>query len=215
MATASGLSHAGPAAMRVVTSRPMRRALFVLVFFVLASCGGKDGEAPFRVSRDPVSVRGWILDVKGAKRGESMEIEVARRAQLFAATSVWVEDVQYASGGVSENGAFVVLDVPPGKAILGFNAPGAESAKLILEGVPGTADVFIPDLILEENGAALFDPSKVFIRLPADVDRPTPTGKTAFVAGKMVPIVETPLRMMQDRREYPPVPGYRPLATVK
>ncbi len=138
----------------------MRRTLLALALLVLASCGGekKGDESIYMLSRDPISVRGWILDVKDAPRASTMEMEIARRTQLFASTSVWVEDVQYASGGIAENGAFIVLDVPPAKAVLGFNAPGAESAKLVLEGVPATADVFIPDLILQNVNVTVLDP---------------------------------------------------------
>lgn len=193
----------------------MRRAVVILlVLFALASCGKEEG-GNVRISRNPISVRGWILDVKGAQRGETMEMELARRAQLFTASSVWVEDVETASGGIAENGAFVVLDVPPGKAILGFNAPGAETARIVLEGIPPSADVYIPDVILQNGGATLADPKKVIIRVPARVDRRRPTGRTAFVAGVMVPIVETPLSEMTDRRDFPQVPGFRPVATVR
>ncbi len=189
-------------------------AAFVALAF--AACGGDDAsKSVYSMSRDPVSVRGWILDVKGAKREQVMDVEIARRTQLFLSTSVWVENTEFASGGIGENGAFIVLDVPPLKATLGFNAPGAETAKLTLEGVPGTADVFIPDVILEPNGATVLDPRKILVRLPSDVSKPTPSGKTAKVAGYTVPIINTPLAQMVDRREYPSPAGYRPVATVK
>lgn len=183
---------------------------------LLAACGGEtsDKNVPALI-RNPASVRGWILDVKGAERSTIPDVEIARRAQLFMSTSVWVENYEFASGGVAENGAFIVLDVPPDKAILGFNAPGAETARIALEGVPGTADVFIPDIILEPNGAKVLDPKKILIRLPAEVDKPTPSGKTATVAGYTVPIINTPFGQMADRRDYPNPGGLRPVATVK
>ena len=182
----------------------------------LAACGGgKPDDSIYMLSRKPVSVRGWILDVKGAKHEEIMDIEIARRTQLFQSSSVWVEDTKFASGGIGENGAFIILDVPPMNATIGFNAPGAENAKIVLEGVPGTADVFIPDVILEPNGSTVLDPKKILVRLPADVDQPTPTGKTAKVGGYTVPIINTPIRMLTDRREYPNPGGFRPVATVK
>lgn len=188
-----------------------------LAMLVLTACGGDEQSSSsiYRLNRKPVSVRGWILDVKGAEHAQAPEMEIARRSQLFLSTSVWVEDVKFASGGVAENGAFVVLDVPPANAILGFNAPGAETARVVLEGIPGTADVFIPDIILEPNGAKVLDPKKILIRVPADVDKPTPTGATATVAGYKVPIINTPLKMLADRREYPNPGGFRPVATFK
>lgn len=191
-------------------------ALLIVLLLVGACGGGKENDnTVYSLSRNPISVRGWVLDVKNAKRSETMELEIARRTELFANSSVWVEDTEYASGGIAENGAFIVLDVPPMQATLGFNAPGAETAKLVVQNVPGTADVFIPDLILEPNGATVLDPKKIQVRLPAEVDKPRPTGKTAIVAGYTVPIMETPLNDMRDRREYPNPGGFRPVAVVK
>lgn len=161
-------------------------------------------------------MRGWIFDTKGAKPADSPDVEVARRTQLFQSTSVWVENSQYASGGVAGNGAFVVLDVQPMSAVIGFNAPGAETAQIVLQGVPGNADVLIPNVILEPGGAKVLDPSKILIRLPSsDVDKPTPTGKTAIVAGYTVPILNTPLSELRDRRDYPETGDFHPVAVVK
>jgi hypothetical protein len=195
----------------------MSRSLLALALLVFAACGGeeKQDDSIYSLSRDPVSVRGWILDVKGAQRAETMEMELARRSELFQSTSVWVEDSQYASGGIAENGSFIVLDVPPNNATIGFNAPGAETAKIVLQDVPPTADVFIPDVILENGGATVLDPKKILVRLPASVDQAKPSGKTAVVAGHRVRVIETPLREMTNRRDYPEVPGYRPVATVR
>ncbi|HEV7767982.1 MAG TPA: hypothetical protein VGQ76_23465 [Thermoanaerobaculia bacterium] len=191
----------------------MTRPLFALAMLVLAACNSETSSTA--MSREPVSVRGWILDVKGAQRAENMDLEIARRTTLFQSTSVWVEGTEYASGGVAENGGFIVLDVPPGNPILGFNAPGAETGRVMMEGVPGTADVFIPDLILEPNGATVLDPKKIVVRLAADVEKPTPTGRTAKVAGYTVPIINAPYSQMMDRRDYPKPPGYRPVATIR
>jgi hypothetical protein len=193
----------------------MRRLLLPLLTIVLAACGGNSENSVYQLSREPVSVRGWILDVKNAKHEEIADMEIARRAQLFQSSSVWVEKTEFASGGIAENGAFIILDVPPMNATIGFNAPGAETAKIVLEGVPGTADVFIPDLLLEPNGSTVVDPKKILVRLPANVDKPVLSGKTAKVGGYVVPIINTPIAQMTDRREYPAPGGFRPVATVK
>ncbi|HVE70725.1 MAG TPA: hypothetical protein VNI54_05095 [Thermoanaerobaculia bacterium] len=189
----------------------LRRTLLIALFLVAACKRGDDVE----MSSDPTSVRGWVTDVQGAKRAETIEMELGRRAELFASTSVWVENVAYASGGIAENGAFVVLDVPPNSATLGFNAPGAETARIELRNVPANADVLIPNVILRPGGASVLDPSKIVVRVPGSGDKVTPTGKKATVAGYEVEIVESPLSQMVDRRDYPSVPGIRPVATFK
>lgn len=194
----------------------MIRRYLALSLLLLAACGGggKD-ESIYKLTREPVSVRGWILDVRGAKKGETPEMEIARRAGMFQAASVWVENTEFASGGIAENGAFVVLDVVPPKSTIGFNLPGAENARVVLENLPGNADVLIPDLILEPGGAKVLDPKKIQVRISARVDKPTPTGQNATVAGYVVPIMQTPMNDMVDRRDYPDPGGFRPVATFK
>ena len=212
----NGYSTRAPRLSHVVGSDPMRRPLFALLTIALAACSGETSEnSVYKLSRDPVSVRGWIVDVKGAQHSDIMDVEIARRTQLFQSSTVWVEKTEFASGGIAENGGFIILDVPPMNATIGFNAPGAETAKIGLEGVPGTADVFIPDVLLEPNGATVLDPKKILVRLPAKIDKPTPSGKTAKVGSYTVPIILTPLAQMIDRRDYPSPAGFRPVATVK
>jgi hypothetical protein len=191
----------------------LQRSL-AFTFLLFLACGG-DKTSTYELRSNPVSVRGWIVDVAGAKRGETMEMEIARRTELFASTSLWVEEFQYASGGISGNGAFMVLDVPPQTATIGFNAPGAETARLVLQNIPGNADVFIPDVVLEPGGAKVLDPKKILVRVPASVSKATPTGRTAIVAGYTVPIIDTPMHELRDRRDYPSPGGFRPVATVK
>lgn len=195
----------------------MARRLFACALLLLAACGEQktDDESIYKLNREPTSVRGWIVDVAGATRSDTIEIEIARRQQLFQSTSLWVENAQYASGGISDNGAFVILDVPPHNATVGFNAPGAQNAKLTLQDVPANADVFIPDIVLEPGGAKVLDPKKILIRLPMKIDKAKATGRTATVAGHQVPIIATPLGQFTDRREYPNPGGFRPVATVK
>ncbi|MDQ3283942.1 MAG: hypothetical protein M3Q69_21265 [Acidobacteriota bacterium] len=194
----------------------MRRTLLFAALCLVAACGGDDPNSVYNVSRQPISVRGWVLDVKGAQRAPTAEMEIARRTELFAGASVWVENAQFASGGIAENGAFIILDVPPNASTIGFQMVGADNAKLVLQNVPGTCDVFIPDLILQPGGATVLDPKKIQVRLPDDdVKQQTPSGKTAIVAGYTVPILRTPLGQMSDRREYPSPGGFRPVATVR
>lgn len=195
----------------------MPRRLFAIALLLLAACNGekKDDPSIYLMNRDPVSVRGWIADVANAKHADNIDMELARRQELFQSTSLWVENSQYSSGGISTNGAFVILDVPPQKATIGFNAPGANNAQLTMTDVPGNADVFIPDIVLEPNGAKVLDPKKILIRLPMKIDKAKPTGKTAMIAGNVVPIIATPLGQLADRREYPNPGGFRPVAIVK
>lgn len=165
-------------------------------------------------------MRGWVADVEGGGNGSyrTVETEAARKAQLFASTNVWVDDAPYISGGMSENGSFLLLDVPPGNITINFAAPGAPDARLILQNVPGNADVFVGGLILKKEGVDFADPAAVQVRSAAHIDKPHPTGRFAIVAGRKIPIVDTPLAQMVERHDFPTPPasqGQAPLATVK
>lgn len=190
---------------------------FLLIF--AAACGGSD--SPNRstgVSRSPISVRGWVTDVAGSPSAtyKTTETEAARKIALWASTNVWIEGAPYISGGVAENGSFILLDVPPGNVTISFAAPGAPDAKLVLQNVPGNADVFLGPIVLKPGGVDLVDLPNAKVRMAAKIDQPHPTGKTVLVAGQQLPIVETPMRMMTDRLDFPTPPAEAaPLATVR
>ncbi|HUP46329.1 MAG TPA: hypothetical protein VM779_12545 [Thermoanaerobaculia bacterium] len=193
------------------------KRLLVLPAALLLGCNLTEAPLPQQpLSREPVSVRGWVADVEGANKGElqTPETEGARLQELFQATSIWVEGAEYVSGGLAENGAFILLDVPPGQATIGFNAPGAENATLHLENIPGNADVLIPAILLKPGGATLLQPEGVIVRLAANTAEPRGTDLVATVAGVEVPVIEVPVNALIDRRDYPER-GIRPVAIVK
>ena len=164
-------------------------------------------------------MRGWISDVERPSndgRFQTVETEAARRAQLYQSTNIWMDDAPYVSGGVAETGAFILLDVPPGKATIEFAPPGGPIARLRMENIPGNADVFVPGVILKNDAVGLSDPSAVKVRLAARIPKETPTGQFAIIAGQRVPIMNTPIALMTDRHDYPTPPsGPAPLAVVK
>jgi hypothetical protein len=192
----------------------MKRLLLIAALLALA-CGKPSGPA---VSKEPVSVRGWIVDVEGGPSApfRTVETEAARKVHLFQQTYVDVANAPYVTGGVAENGAFILLDVPPGKVTITFTAPGAPAARLEMNNVPGNADVFIPGLLLRKDSVALTDPAAVKVRLAAHIETPRPAGASAVVAGVRIPIVDTPFAQMMDRHDYPTPPTQlAPIAKVK
>jgi hypothetical protein len=197
----------------------MKIRAVAIAFLLLAACSAepkKDGQSA--LSKEPISVRGWVTDVEGAGGDgtsfKTVETENARRQQLFQAMNVWVENAPYVSGGLYENGAFLLLDVPPGTVTLTFQAPGAPAAKLVLQNIPGNADVFLPFILLKKDGVTMLQPSDVKVRMAAKIPQAKPTGRNALVNGQPVPIIETPMAEMTNRRDWPTPPG-NTLATVK
>lgn len=192
---------------------------FVLVFALLAAaCGGGTEPKGPHVAKDPISVRGWIVDVDSGPNNayHTVETEAARKQNLFRGTNVWIENAPYVSGGVAETGAFLLLDVPPGNVTITFSAPGAPAARLVLGAIPGNADVFVPAAMLKRDTVTLLDPSSVKVRLAANVEKAVPTGAFATVAGVRVPVTRTPINQMIDRLDYPTPPATQaPLAIVK
>lgn len=195
----------------------MAKLAHLLPIMLVIACGAPNPNAP-RVSKEPVSVRGWIVDVAGAPHApfKTPEIDAVRKLQLFQSTSVWVDNAPYVSGGVAENGSFILLDVPPGTITITFSATGAPAAKLVLQNIPGNADVFLPGMLLKADSVAFLDPKKIKVRLAERVTRPVPAGITARIEGIDVPVMNTPIASMSDRHDYPTPPGGPiPLATVK
>ncbi|HEY6137154.1 MAG TPA: hypothetical protein VI670_05255 [Thermoanaerobaculia bacterium] len=186
---------------------------FVLV--LLAACAPKPNTP--QVSKEPVSVRGWVLDVEGSSSPiRTAETEAARKTHLFQSTYVEVVNAPYVSGGIAENGSFLLLDVPPGKVTIVFTAPGAPAAKLEIDNVPGNADIFLPALLLERNGVTLADPAAVKVRMAARIDTAKPNGQFVTIAGRRLPVIDTPIAQMADRHDYPiPPTTMVPIAKVK
>lgn len=193
----------------------MRGIAIAIGIVLTAACGSETARPHGAVSKEPVSVRGWIEDVEGSLKANSPEMEIARRTQVFEGTQIWVENADYVSGGVAGNGSFILLDVPPGNVTIGLTAPGVDRAKIVMQNIPGSADVFLPRVILKPNGAALADPKTAKVRVAGQVSKETPTGKTAVIAGVTLPIVTVPLSAMVDRHDYPQPIGFKPLVVVK
>jgi hypothetical protein len=197
----------------------IRNSVFAILplIAVAIACTNENPTAP-RVSKDPISVRGWISDVEGGPSApfRTAETEAARKAHLFQATYVEVVNAPYVSGGVAENGSFLLLDVPPGKVTIIFSAPGAQSARLDMDNVPGNADIFLPGLLLKPASVALEDPKAVKVRLADRAEKAHPTGAFATIAGLRVPVTATPIAQMADRHDYPiPPTTLVPIAKVR
>src|SRR5437764_11381653 len=190
----------------------------VLLAILAAACGGPSEPQGPHVHKDPISVRGWIVDVETGPSTayHTVETEAARKRDLFRGTNVWVENAPYVSGGVAETGAFLLLDVPPGDVTITFSAPGVPSSRLVLKQIPGNADVFIPAMLLKRDTVSLLDPKNAKVRVAAQVDKAAATGAFATVGDQRIPVMRTPIREMIDRLDYPNPPAISaPLATVK
>ncbi|HJW93419.1 MAG TPA: hypothetical protein VJ901_07355 [Thermoanaerobaculia bacterium] len=198
----------------------MRRLAIFLIPLMLAACGEKP-KGPV-VSKEPVSVRGWVLDVEGSGGGDNapfrtVETEAARKIALFQSMNIWVEGAPYISGGLAENGSFILLDVPPGTVTIELSTPTIPQAKLVLTNVPGNADVLIPGVIVKKDGGiAVADPKAIEVRTAAKIDKPHVTAQKVMVAGIPIPVIETPLAQMISRRDWPVPPGSAPpVVTMK
>lgn len=189
----------------------------MILLLACAACSDENPNTP-RVSKEPISVRGWLSDVEGGPSApfRTAETEAARKTHLFQAAYVEVVNAPYVSGGIAENGAFLLLDVPPGKVTIVFTAPGAQAARLDMENVPGNADIFLPGIVLKPASVAFSDPKALQVRMAGRVDKAHPTGAFATIAGLRVPVVETPIAQMADRHDYPVPPTTMvPVAKVK
>lgn len=179
----------------------MKKALAFcsIISFSLISCG--DSRPPYR---GPVSVRGYIESVPGTVNLDPRFKVVAGNpeAELFKETSISVDNTEFASGNVADDGTFVLLDVPSGEVVLTFTAPGAPEAKLSLGAIPPSADVLLLGVVVKPDSVDLLDPTKAVVRLVANKDGLKPYSSST-VDGVSVPVQYVPLAEMSDRRDYP------------
>ncbi|HEV7424984.1 MAG TPA: hypothetical protein VGQ46_01355 [Thermoanaerobaculia bacterium] len=190
----------------------------LIAALLAAACGGPSERQGPHVHKDPISVRGWIVDVETGPSTayHTVETEAARKRDLFRGTNVWVENAPYVSGGVAETGSFLLLDVPPGDVTITFSSPGVPVSRLVLKHIPGNADVLIPAMLIKRDTVSLLDPKSAKVRLAAQIDKAVPTGAFADVGDQRIAVVSTPIREMVDRLDYPNPPASQaPLATVK
>lgn len=166
--------------------------------------------------RSPVSVRGWIWDVEAEAPGVPGTLSVVdpvgadsqRKARIFGRTYISIENVDYASGGMIETGAFVILDAPPRELTMLIQPPVLSDQRIEMKGIPPNADVFLPGIIISAQGLRFAEPEKIRVRIPGETARAT--GQTAQIGPHTVPIEQVPVGDLIDRREYP-----EPLAPVR
>ena len=135
----------------------MKRLLVLLLPLTLLACDGRSLENEGRGSfkRGPISVRGWFAEIEVGAPPENV-FSVTQpggnvshyQQELFKETNLSVRDVPYASGGVADDGSFIILDAPPGRVVIDMQAPGVPLLPLVLENIPPNADVLIPSIKL-------------------------------------------------------------------
>jgi len=182
-------------------------ARFLILAPILIAACGEQPSGTARISREPVSIRGWISDVVTGPRPTYQVLtgDVQRKILLFQQTNVSIEGAPFASGGVAENGAFIILDVPPGDVTLTFSAPGIPGTGLELRGVPPNADVYLDEIVLTQSEVQLIQPEKVLVRVPGERSQANreEIASSTLTGARRLRVVRVPLREMMDRRDYP------------
>jgi hypothetical protein len=161
-------------------------------------------------------VRGWIGDIE--LTGETYAAvgkvdEALRRMEMLGGANIYLENVPMASGGLQQDGSFMVLDVPPGNSRVIFQIPGVADSVMTLENVPPNADVLIPSLKVGGGKAMAIDAAKIQVRLPAKERKQT--NIVMKVSGQSATAVEVPVSELGDRRDYPTPEGHKPVMVVQ
>jgi hypothetical protein len=191
----------------------MKRHLPLLLPFLLFACGdGRSLETEGRGSfkKGPVSIRGWFAEIEVGEKPETV-FSVTQpggrvshyQTELFKETNLSLRDVPYASGGVAEDGSFIILDAPPGRVVIDMQAPGVPLLPLVLENIPPNADVLIPSIKLYPDRFELLQPERILVRVPTRAKERKKAAEQAIVGGTRVDVWEVPLREMADRRDWP------------
>lgn len=172
----------------------IRYSLLTVIVPILLSCGEPvpRGDLP----KGPVSVRGWISSVEGVPNyGQDGS---------FYDLNAYVEGIERVSGGVDEDGSFIVLGVPPGDSTVVFQAPGVDDAAIHFEGLPPRADVLLQGIILTPAGATVENPEEAKVRIPNG--RRTEIRQiesTTTANGVALPTYLVPIEALGDRLNHP------------
>lgn len=185
--------------------RTIHTLSMVLLAAIAAGCGSEDSGP--EVSKSPASVRGWIGDIELPPNETYRLMEKTTginqlKLQILQGTTLSVAGTQVASGGIAENGSFIILDVAPGSVTVIFSAPGLPENMLTIENVPPNADILLPGVELTLKGPSI-DPKRVVARIPEERGRETPVPAPIRVMGQEVPVRVSSLNELVDRRDYP------------
>ena len=202
-----------PSQTRLTENQRFRRrrgwravALSVCASALLVTCG-EPREARPGPAKFPVSIRGWVSDIDLPPQETMQVIDPAvgdmRKWAVIGRINLYVEAADYVSGGIANDGSFIMLDVPPGEVNLIFQPPGLPDGRLHLENVPPNADILLPDLAIKGGSVLLNEPELAMVRIPAKVSERRKLESTVRIAGHEIPAWEVPLQEMIDRREYP------------
>jgi len=172
----------------------------LLTVCVIAACG--EGEkSPRRPAQDPVSIRGWILDIEGIPSDSpDLVFPSLNRSpiQYVLEANAYIPDQQFVSGTI-ENGSFVMLDVANGDVTIMFQAAGIADSAMKIKGVPPSADLVLPGIVIGKERTYLIDPTKAMVRIPSNVAEVEEIPSTTFVNGDKVPTFNIPIKKMGDR----------------
>lgn len=179
----------------------------VLLLPALIQCGGEEGNVRDELPEGPVSIRGWVTRVDGVPN-------YGQDGNLYD-LNAYVEGIERVSGGIRDNGTFVILGVPPGSSTIVFQAPGVEDAAIHFEGLPPRADVLIPGVVLTPGGAAISEPEQAKVRIPrgraGEVEQ---IESTTTANGVTLPTYLVPTRELGDRLNHPKPPPRGNLVTM-
>lgn len=156
----------------------------------------------------PVSIRGWVSRVDGVPN-------YGHDGNLYD-LNAYVDGIERVSGGVQDDGSFVILGVPPGSSTIVFQAPGIDDAAIHFEGLPPKADVLLPGIVLTPDGASIEHPEAAKVRIPHGSDGEVEQIESSTTAnGVTLPTYHAPIRTLGDRLNYPKPPARGNVITVQ
>ena len=172
----------------------------VTAVLVVSSCGG--GETTTRrPAQNPISIRGWIMDIEGTPSDiPDVAFPAINRApiQYILDANVYVPDQQYVSGTI-ENGSFVMLDVANGDATIMFQAAGIADSPMRVKGVPPSADLVLPGIVIGKEISYVADSRRAMVRIPSNVAEVEEVPSTTFVNDEKISTYNIPIKKMGDR----------------